>query len=552
MNNPKIIDVILIVYEKSKDSKLCPEFLNNVDSELKILSEYFMVTNMQSLFISLIFVFNHSEEAHSSNAIARHLDLNIIKILQFSEDFIELTKRGLIIKRMIKKRGGRGMSNQRFIINPALSDSIINNESLPELKQNAEDVYEVLENIGFKILMRSNEDMSTEDLFTETAETLKFCHMFPLIAKVDGFALHISDKIFLLSIIWEVLNVGNETTGLLEKIDDIFERGSSKLKYEQSFINGNNELLTQGHLELIPVEFFRDADIKLSEQTIDMLRELGFKIFTKKKNFNNLLQPADIKEKNLVFNEREKLQTSTISKLLCEENLVNTQKRLEDKNLPTGVTCLLYGSPGTGKTEFAMQIAKQTSRAVFKVDISQAKSMWLGESEKIVKRIFTDYKKCSSECERIPILLFNEADAILSTRTTGYQYNQSVNQTLNAVQNIILEELENFKGILIATTNLEKNLDPAFERRFLYKVQFNKPNIESKVKIWKLKIPYLKEEDYDLLAQAYDFSGGEIDNIVRKVELNEILNGELPHFKNILEFCDSELIFRKEYRKIGF
>jgi SpoVK/Ycf46/Vps4 family AAA+-type ATPase len=178
--------------------------------------------------------------------------------------------------------------------------------------------------------------------------------------------------------------------------------------------------------------------------------------------------------------------------------------------------------------------------------------MWLGESEKIAKRIFNDYKKFWSECERTPILLFNEADAVLSTRTTGSQQNQSVNQTLNAVQNIILEELENFKGILIATTNLEKNLDPAFERRFLYKVQFHKPNIESKGKIWKLKIPSLTEEECNRLAKSYDFSGGEIDNIVRKAELTEILNGEFPDFKTILEFCDSELISRKNYGKIGF
>lgn len=552
MNKPKIIDLILRVYEKSESSKLSPEFFKSVNSELIILSEYFKVTNIQSLFISLIFVMNHSEEAHSSNAIAKHLDLNIIKILQFSEDFIELVKKGLIIRRMVRKRGGRGMSNQRFIVNPVLSESIISNEPMPELKLNAEDVYEVLENIGFKIRMRSNEDITTEDLFAEVAETLISCRTFPLIAKIDGLELHISDKIFFLSLIWDALNRGIETTGLLEKIDDIFERGSAKLKYEQGFIKGDNELLKQGHLIIIPDDLFKDAEIKLSEQTIDMLQELGFKIFSKKKKFNNITQPEDIREKTLVFNDEEKIQLGTISKLLCEEKLVATQKRLEEKNLPTGVACLLYGSPGTGKTEFAIQIARQTSRAIYRVDISQTKSMWLGESEKIAKRIFNDYKKFWSECERTPILLFNEADAVLSTRTTGSQQNQSVNQTLNAVQNIILEELENFKGILIATTNLEKNLDPAFERRFLYKVQFHKPNIESKGKIWKLKIPSLTEEECNRLAKSYDFSGGEIDNIVRKAELTEILNGEFPDFKTILEFCDSELISRKNYGKIGF
>ena len=120
------------------------------------------------------------------------------------------------------------------------------------------------------------------------------------------------------------------------------------------------------------------------------------------------------------------------------------------------------------------------------------------------------------------------------------------------MQNIILEEMENFKGILIATTNLENNLDSAFERRFLYKVQFNKPTIEGKGQIWKLKLPSLNDEECIQLARAYDFSGGQIENIVRKVELNEVIHGELPNFKSIIEFCDTELITKTSREKIGF
>lgn len=175
--------------------------------------------------------------------------------------------------------------------------------------------------------------------------------------------------------------------------------------------------------------------------------------------------------------------------------------------------------------------------------------MWFGESEKIIKRIFTDYKAFAKECERTPILLFNEADAIISKRR-GIR-NSAVSQTENTIQNILLEELENFEGILIATTNLASNLDNAFERRFLFKIRFNKPHNSIRAKIWKLKMPYLSIQDCDLLAEKFDFSGGQIDNVLRKSEIHEIIYGEKVTLAKLIAFCSEETL-DNNIMKIGF
>ena len=217
--------------------------------------------------------------------------------------------------------------------------------------------------------------------------------------------------------------------------------------------------------------------------------------------------------------------------------------------MPKGVTALLHGASGTGKTEIVKQIAKETNRELIKVEISQSKSMWFGESEKVIKRIFTDYKSFAKECKRTPILLFNEADAIISKRREIN--NSSVAQTENAIQNIILEELENFEGILIATTNLVNNLDSAFERRFLFKIQFQTPDIIIRAKIWQSKIPFLATKDCYLLAKKFDFTGGQIDNILRKSEIHEIIQGEKVTFENLLTFCSEEILVSNRV-KIGF
>ena len=238
-----------------------------------------------------------------------------------------------------------------------------------------------------------------------------------------------------------------------------------------------------------------------------------------------------------------------LQNLLDEDNLLSVQNRLSGKGLPQGVTVLLYGEPGTGKTETVKQLAKETDRQIMKVEISKSKSMWFGQSEKLIKRIFTDYKTFAKECPQAPILLFNEADAIISKRRDIGSSN--VAQTENAIQNIILEELENFEGILIATTNLANNLDSAFERRFLFKIKFQKPNAAIKAQIWKSKLPQLSLSECSLLAGDFNFSGGQIENILRKSEIHEIIHGVTITFKQIIDFCKEETLNDKRVQ-IGF
>ena len=214
------------------------------------------------------------------------------------------------------------------------------------------------------------------------------------------------------------------------------------------------------------------------------------------------------------------------------------QERLVNMKLSKGVAAIFYGAPGTGKTETAYQIAKTTGRDILLVDISQSKSMWFGESEKRIKLIFDTYRRICSTAEIKPILLFNEADALLSKRKDGSRSN--VGQTENAIQNIFLEEMERFEGIMIATTNLAGNLDSAYERRFLFKIKFENPTTEIKRKIWQNKLEWLDNDAADKLANDFTFSGGEIDNIVRKIAMQEILKGNRPEVDQIFQFCKSE------------
>lgn len=129
----------------------------------------------------------------------------------------------------------------------------------------------------------------------------------------------------------------------------------------------------------------------------------------------------------------------------------------------------------------------------------------------------------------------------------------NVSDTENRIQNILLEEIETFEGILIATSNLAENMDLAFERRFLFKIKFNNPSVSTKKQIWMSKMPHLSNDECEFLATHFDFTGGQIDNIVRKNEINQIIYGIQLDIVNLYDFCIEETLgAHHSKRPIGF
>jgi SpoVK/Ycf46/Vps4 family AAA+-type ATPase len=288
----------------------------------------------------------------------------------------------------------------------------------------------------------------------------------------------------------------------------------------------------------------------LTDKGKEIFLEDDVDLFSENAISKNIITPENITVKHLFFDNELRSQLDMVRNSLLEENYKNLRSRLMEKSLSPGIAVLLYGAPGTGKTESVMQIAHETGRSIIHVDISQTKSCWFGESEKIIKDVFSQYKCLCRKSKLKPILFFNEADAIFSKRKDSNSSN--VAQTENTIQNIILEELEQLDGILVATTNLATNLDRAFERRFLFKIKFNKPSEEAKLNIWKDKLPILNSSEARTLASTYDFSGGEIDNIVRKATMKELLEGHPPSLDTLLNFCQEEHLTNSSTKKIGF
>ena len=262
-----------------------------------------------------------------------------------------------------------------------------------------------------------------------------------------------------------------------------------------------------------------------------------------------MMQPKDIQKVDLYFNPDFAKRIDRMSTILMPQKFAEFQASFPKNAKMKGLTLLFHGGPGSGKTETVLQLCRKTKRPLMKIEVTDFQSKWVGESERKLKQIFTDYKTACERMEVAPILFLNECDQIIGKRV-GIR--NSVDQMNNALQNILLEQLEQFQGIMIGTTNLTKNMDEAFERRFAMKFQFESPNETAKVSIWKSAIKGLRQQEAIALVKQYDFTPGEINNVARRFMVENLLGLEKSRLQTLQELCETEHYERNHTSNIGF
>jgi SpoVK/Ycf46/Vps4 family AAA+-type ATPase len=175
-----------------------------------------------------------------------------------------------------------------------------------------------------------------------------------------------------------------------------------------------------------------------------------------------------------------------------------------------GITVLFKGEPGTGKTLCAEIMASELGMKLYQVSIPKIVSKYVGETEKNISKIFASARANHS------MLLFDEADSLFGKRVTNVE--SSIDRFSNMETNLLLQEIERFEGIVILTTNLDKNMDDAFARRIMFKIDFPKPDVKNREIIWRKLVPkdcpVGDDIDYLDLAESFELAGGNIKNAV--------------------------------------
>ena len=531
-----------IIYQESCESKLSPEFYNTCNDAINFVRNELNVTIFQSIMLAIL---ANSDESISLNDMARYTKCSPIRFRIHKGELDDLHYRHFIQWSMVR-------CSLEYRIRDEFMDAVIDNVLYTPKKYEDYTTYDVYTKISKWIEMLKRDEELYDDIVKSIRQLLESTRHLTfskdlLTSEMNNLAIMV-----ILLTVKDKLENNSEFIASSEILRILPEESGIK-----SFIfvlNANTCILTKkGWMEnytvngMVEPDKFCLTDKKL-ETTFVGLKEY---INTKDESISNLLlMPDVIAEKRMYYNERESEEIEHLTKLLSIDRFKDIQLRLKEANMRTGFACLFYGSPGTGKTETVLQLGRRTGRPIFQVNVSEMKSKWVGESEKKIQGLFSKYEAMVKKYDICPILLFNEADAIISKRLDNVD--AAVDKMENAYQNIILQAMENLTGIMIATTNLTNNLDSAFERRFLYKICFDKPTIDTRRQIWKSMLPFLSYEEARSLARDYDFSGGQIENIARKQAVDCILYGHHQDISSVRAYCHSENIRNSKITRIGF
>lgn len=201
-----------------------------------------------------------------------------------------------------------------------------------------------------------------------------------------------------------------------------------------------------------------------------------------------------------------------------------------------GISVLFSGPPGTGKTMAAEIMAGELMLELYKIDLSQLISKYIGETEKNLHEVFREASSSSA------ILFFDEADALFGKRS---EVKDSHDRYANVEVAYLLQQMEEYEGISILATNYSQNIDEAFMRRINYVVKFPFPDADYRERLWRAMIPrempVSDDIDFPFLAEKFLFAGGNIKNIVLSAAFIAVEHGRPVGMKEILQAVKYEL-----------
>ncbi|MCL2128747.1 MAG: ATP-binding protein [Treponema sp.] len=520
------------------------------ESHLQFLSAHLQTSKLGTALLAVL-VNLYNGDRISITRLAKYLDCKLIEVLTYMDEFEVLEQKGLLhIIRDSEDFRGFDHNELSFELRYNTIDELRKgNFTDPDSAKNLsiEKFFIHLERLCEEIVQRRQ---SYDNAIKVMLNLLRNNEHLLFVQKIKKLELPEDALIVFIRFFHYLINVDQPEMNFFQ-LSALYDQDYMFSMLKKSLKSGDHILIKKGLVENSCSDGFSDTEAyRLTDSAKeDFLVELEGSMW--KIPVKGLKSPDSIIAKKLYYPEKTQQGINELSLLLEQEKFKDIQKRLSENGMRQGFTCLFMGGPGTGKTETVYQIAKASGRDIMQVDIANTKSKWFGDSEKIIKGVFEKYRYAVKRNEITPILFFNEADAVFGKRRLLNENHNGPGQTENAIQNIILSEIENLTGILIATTNLESNFDPAFERRFLYKIEFSKPDAETRKSIWGSMISGLSNEDALYLASHFDFSGGQIENISRKATVHQVLSGKVPLLKDIVKYCNEEL-YTKTAVKIGF
>lgn len=547
VSDNSIVNALNSIYVTVNENGWNSKIKSQLTPQLKIVSDKFGISTDAAAFLAAI-VENGDPDRRRRNSVdfPEYLGCNNIEFISYNSVLTELKEKGI--------------ADPAMFITPEAKKAVIEDSAFKPLPSENLTLEQLNEKL-YRIMQYASDDLLSVEKYVEIVsgllaanEHLDMCRFILQCLSSDDIPL--KEKAIFLYVAVDYFCSGGSNGVTPHEISWILD-GPGTGMLRNAFLRKATTIQKKGLVRYREEddEIFSSDYFTLTKKVMGEILPsvVGSKQNSRRNSKENvsIVSHKDIEAKKLFFNKEEDEQLGRLGALLSPSKFTDVQNRLKKSGLRHGFNAILYGAPGTGKTAFVYEVARKTGRDVFPVDASKIFDKYVGESEKRIKHVFDRYRQMCESSSVAPILLFNEADAIFCKRLENIERNSD--HSLNTIQNIILQEMESIDGILIATTNLLSNLDSAFDRRFLFKIEFRKPDCETRSKIWGSMLPELTTEDVSSLAEKYAFSGGNIENVVRKNMLEYVLTGKQTDLEVLSKFCDEENFSKKDDKRvIGF
>ena len=537
-----------------KGQEITDQLINELENESFPLVDFFGITHFQALIFSVYMEAKLKDRDLDLERMVEIFGKKLSVLADVNVALEELLAKKLVFHKtndfVARRNNG---ANKIVCVTDIVANSLMKGDKTLMEAVKVNNFFALLSQIRDLIVRRIELTISTEDLCDEILGLFEMNKAFPEIQWLLSFDdLDKYDFAILVNIAIEHID-GQEEVNIGKMIKETFSEIQDRVRYTRK-VKENQCMLFKHDLIIHSDDDLSFANyVKLSDTAMDILLG-GYKDLVSKEvkpKLCTVYKSDNIKRETLFYNDAEEKQIQTIERALEEDNFVKLKSRLAEKGLKTGINILLYGVAGGGKTSTVMQLAAKTGRDVFFLDISSVQSKWVGEAEKQLQSVWTSYRECRKSMAKAPILLFNEADGILGTRMNA---DSSASKSYNTLQNIMLQNMEDFDdGIFVATTNLASHLDPAFERRFLYKVEYQKPNQDVRRKILTNVFQDLSPATIEEINTTCELTGGQIQNVHKKILINSILDESINQDSLVIELCKQEFVLSKAARNpIGF
>lgn len=405
MEQMDLLQAFEIIVDKAKGSSLGEKFYQEADPYLGFVSDKLCISKRASAIMAL-FADRCDDNHIQFSDYTDFLDCRILSLLRYSKETEELVDKEYVC---------RSKEEGLYYCIPM--------EVMEAFQQNQRYIPSDVEELTARELFDKFNELFTKcrrrkldrQILKKKLRAVRKNENLAFVKAMSSFDIDVEDTEFSLFLLFCTLFVIDGDDDIrYHDLEFLYEEGEAAWRWaKRGLSQGDHLFLVEKFIEYTNDDGFVDREsFKITDDAKKLLfSELNLSSMRGVRPKGGMLSFEDIKPKQLFYNSKERKQVDELATLLEEEHYQSIRNRLRETNFRSGFACLFYGAPGTGKTETVLQLARKTGRDLIQVNVSEVKSMWVGESEKNIKGIFDDYKQKVKQSVKAPILLFNEADA---------------------------------------------------------------------------------------------------------------------------------------------